>query len=72
MNKVEPLVWRLLSVFFLGSTLVLAGEIKPGADAPQPLTSEESLKRFALPPGFRVERVASEPMLADPFATAFD
>ncbi len=51
---------------------VPAAEIKPAADAPQPLPPEESLKRFKLPPGFRIEQVASEPLLADPVHMAFD
>ena len=49
-----------------------AGEIKPAADAPQPLAPEESARRFQLPPGFRIELVASEPHLADPTDMAFD
>ena len=64
------------AALFIGLALagfpLRAGEIKPAADAPQPLSPEESLKRFKLPPGFRIELVASEPLLADPVSLAFD
>ncbi len=49
-----------------------AAEIKPAADAPQPLPPSECLKHFQLPAGFRIELVAAEPHLADPVAMAFD
>ncbi len=51
---------------------LLSAEIKPAADAPQPLPPEESLKRFKLPPGFRIELTAAEPLLADPVDMCFD
>ena len=41
-------------------------------DAPRPLPPQESLRRFQLPTGFHVELVASEPLVADPVAMAFD
>ncbi len=37
-----------------------------------PLTAEQALRTFALPPGFRIELVASEPMVESPVAMAFD
>jgi mono/diheme cytochrome c family protein/glucose/arabinose dehydrogenase len=36
------------------------------------LTPEEQLATFALPPGFRIELVAAEPLVVDPVALAFD
>ena len=36
------------------------------------LTVEEALKSFVLPPGFRIEVVAAEPLVHDPVAMAFD
>ena len=39
---------------------------------PAPLTPEEELKTFKLPPGFRIELVASEPMIESPVAISFD
>ena len=52
--------------------LAAAAEIPLATDAPRPLTPEESQQRFQLPPGFRIELVASEPHVADPVAMAFD
>jgi hypothetical protein len=37
-----------------------------------PLSPEESIKKFQLPPGYRVELVASEPMVQEPVALAWD
>ena len=55
-----------------GSGQVRGGQIEPATDAPKPHSPEESLKLFRLPKGFRIELVASEPILADPIAMAFD
>src|SRR5438445_13201103 len=35
-------------------------------------TAEEELKTFRLPPGFRMELVAAEPMVEEPIALTFD
>src|ERR1051325_3048948 len=37
-----------------------------------PLTPEEEMKTFVLPPGYRVELVASEPLIQDPIAIDWD
>ncbi|MDB5262157.1 MAG: cytochrome, partial [Adhaeribacter sp.] len=37
-----------------------------------PLSPEESLQKIQLPPGYRVELVASEPMVQEPVAMAWD
>lgn len=37
-----------------------------------PLSPEESIKRIQLPPGFHIELVASEPMVQEPVALAWD
>src|SRR6266705_499547 len=37
-----------------------------------PYSPQEALKKFQLPPGFRIELAASEPAIADPIAAAFD
>jgi mono/diheme cytochrome c family protein/glucose/arabinose dehydrogenase len=43
------------------------GQTPPGTTtAAPPLTPDEALKTFRLPPGYRLELVASEPMVADP------
>ena len=41
-------------------------------DAPQPLSPGESKKHFQLPEGFRIDLVASEPLIADPSCVAWD
>jgi len=50
----------------------LTAQIPRAADAPKPLTPEESQQRFQLRPGFHIELVASEPLLADPSAILID
>ena len=37
-----------------------------------PLSPEEAMKTFSLPPGYRVELVASEPMIESPILMDFD
>lgn len=44
-------------------------EMNPSLD---PLTVDESLKRFRLPEGYKLEIVASEPMISEPAAIAWD
>jgi hypothetical protein len=39
---------------------------------PTPLSPEETIKKFQLPPGYRAEVVASEPMVQEPVAMAWD
>ncbi len=45
--------------------------MKEDSGAPA-LTAEESMKTIVVPPGFRVELVASEPMVIDPILVEFD
>src|SRR5262245_15826986 len=46
---------------------------EPAPADPVPfLTAEEAIKTFKLPPGFKVEVVATEPMLEHPVALSFD
>src|SRR6185436_7388309 len=47
-------------------------EIVPASDRPPPKTPEESAACVRLPPGFRLDIVASEPLIADPSAMLFD
>ena len=46
--------------------------IQPAADAPQPRSPAESVAQMRLPDGFRIELVASEPVVQDPSCIAFD
>src|SRR5262249_6435701 len=54
------------------SLAVRAGQISQATDAPKPLTPEESRKHFRLPADLQIELIASEPLLAEPSAIAFD
>jgi len=47
-------------------------EIKFKLPPPPVLTPEEAIKAFKLPPGFKVEVVASEPMIESPVAISWD
>ena len=47
-------------------------QLKFNLPAPAPLSPKEALKSFRLPPGFRIELVASEPMIEAPVAISFD
>lgn len=44
----------------------------PASTAARPLTTAEALQSFKLHPDFRIELVASEPLVQDPVAMAFD
>src|SRR4051794_33199339 len=46
--------------------------IKFHVPTPKPLSPEEALKTFKLPPGFKMEVVAAEPLVEDPIAMSFD
>ena len=48
------------------------GQIPKPDDAPKPLTPEQGAADFKLPPGFRMEIVASEPLIASPSAVCWD
>lgn len=47
-------------------------EIPPPTDAPRPLPPEASAAAYRLPEGFRLELVASEPLVASPSGIAWD
>lgn len=56
----------------LGISAVADDEIRPATDRPQPKSPLESAKCVKLPPGFRLELVAAEPLLREPTAMCFD
>lgn len=41
-------------------------------DAPRPLSPAESAKAFALPPGMKIELIASEPLIREPSGVCWD
>src|ERR1043166_5252961 len=56
---------------FVAATVAFA-EIPKPTDAPAPLSPEQSAAAFRLPDGFRMEVVASEPLIASPSAVCWD
>jgi len=65
----------LVALFFLSSIAVYAQPIprtRPHIIPEGPLTPEEQLKKFHLPPGFEIELVASEPEIGNPLSINFD
>jgi len=49
-----------------------SGQIPEPDDAPKPRTPEQSAAAFQLPPGFRMEVIASEPLIASPSGVCWD
>lgn len=82
MRTISP--FRALAVgilLCLGSIAVMQARQKPAAWPPavrktpekaQVLTAEEEMKTLVLPPGYRVQLVAKEPLVIDPIAIDFD
>ena len=48
---------------FVAATIRAAAQIPAPTDAPKPLTPEQSTAAFKLPDGFRMEVLASEPLI---------
>ncbi len=79
---VTSMLSRVLFLLFLIDSLAFGQQgDKPGEEQRQPtfsipaapvLTPQGALKSFKLAPGFRIELVASEPLVSDPVAMAFD
>lgn len=65
---------RAIRILFccLPLSLCFANEVNLALDAPQPLTPSESAALMRLPDGFRIEIVASEPVIQEPSCIAFD
>lgn len=68
--RLRLLLVCLLPWLAIGS-LVVAQIARP-ADAPRPMTPEQSAAAFKLPEGFRMEVVASEPLIASPSGVCWD
>ncbi len=65
--------WILLMCMSAGpASMIQAQPIQRRSDAPRPLTPSESRTRFRLPEDLQIELVASEPLIADPSAVAWD
>ena len=63
-----------LPLLLIGITIpgTIRGQIPKPDDAPRPLSPEESARRFKLPEGFRLELVASEPLIREPSGVCWD
>ncbi|HAV62158.1 MAG TPA: hypothetical protein DCY13_07310 [Verrucomicrobiales bacterium] len=47
-------------------------QVVPAGDAPQPLAPHQSERSFRVPPAFRMELVAAEPLIAEPSGVCWD
>jgi len=61
-----------LAPTLLFATHFALAQIPQPTDAPRPMTPEQSAAAFRLPDGFRMEIVASEPLIASPSAVCWD
>jgi len=66
--KLRPAICLLIVCL----TATAFGQIPKPDDAPQPLAPEVAAKSFKLPPGFRMELVASEPLIREPSGVCWD
>ena len=57
---------------FAAFAVAALGQISKPADAPKPLSPAESAKLVNLPPGFRLELVAAEPLVRQPSGVCWD
>ncbi|MDP7305890.1 MAG: hypothetical protein QGG09_22450, partial [Pirellulaceae bacterium] len=71
-HKLLPVITMAGLCWMTCNMTIDADEIRRRADAPRALSPEQSIKHFRLPKELRIELVASEPLVADPSAVAFD
>jgi putative membrane-bound dehydrogenase-like protein len=62
----------LLAGLVVAGPTPAAAQIPKPTDAPPPLSPQESARRFKLPEGFRLELVASEPLIREPSGVCWD
>lgn len=65
---------RAITALFLLSSITAAtfGQIPKPDDAPQPKSPEESAKCVTLPEGYRLDIIASEPLIREPSGVCWD
>ena len=51
---------------------IASAQIPQPTDAPKPLSPEETAASYRLPDGFRLEVIASEPLIASPSGVCWD
>lgn len=61
-----------VAVIWASLHVMAAAQIQPAADAPLALPSAEAERSFKLPPGFRMELLASEPLVHEPSGVCWD
>jgi putative membrane-bound dehydrogenase-like protein len=61
-----------IAILILILASAASGQIPVPADAPKPLTPTQSAKAVTLPAGFRLELIASEPMIREPSGMCWD
>ena len=59
-------------LLLLGITGTACGQIPKPDDAPKPLSPDGSARHFKVPAGFRIELVASEPLIREPSGVCWD
>lgn len=70
-RSISPRVY----LFILASVLVIVtsdAQVQPATDGPQPLSPEDAGESFRVPSGFRMELVASEPLITEPSGVCWD
>lgn len=60
------------SLFVYMLSFVVLMSCQTGTDSGSPYSPQESMKNIQIPEGFRLELVASEPLIRDPVEIAFD
>ena len=61
-----------VAVIWASLHVMAAAQIQPATDAPRPLPPAESARSFKLPTGFRMELLASEPLVHEPSGVCWD
>jgi len=64
--------WLMVSFGVVWMAAMAGAEVESPDDAPPALSPNESLQRIKVPQGFRVELVASEPLIHDPTGVCWD
>ena len=62
--------WSILAL--VGCLVMGFSRLPPSEKGPVPLSPTQAVKSFRLPPGFRIELVASEPLIHEPTGVCWD
>jgi putative membrane-bound dehydrogenase-like protein len=61
-----------VAVLWVSLNAMAVAQIQPATDAPRPLPTTEAARSFRLPAGFRMELLASEPLVHEPSGVCWD